>query len=68
MQRRDHASVIDHLSQALDLDPNDAFALRMRADTYWETGQRELARDDDDRFMELEREHFPERLVVRENP
>jgi hypothetical protein len=40
----------------------------MRADTYWETGQRELARDDDDRFMELEREHFPERLVVRENP
>lgn len=58
-------SVIEHLSQALALDPDDLFALRMRADAYWQTGQQDLARDDDDRVMNFEADHFPERMAVR---
>ena len=68
MQRRDHGAVIEHLSQALELDPNDTFALRMRADAYWETGELDLARDDDDRVMALEPERLPEVVVIREAP
>lgn len=65
MHQQDHRRVIEYLSQALELDPDDAFALRMRADAYWETGQHDLARDDDDRLMELEAERFPESVVAR---
>jgi lipoprotein NlpI len=54
MDRQDYDRVIEQLSQALVLDPNDLFALRMRADAYWKTGQQDLARDDDDRSMKLE--------------
>lgn len=53
MHRKDHRQAVDLLSQALKLDPEDRFALRMRADAYWEIGERDLARDDDDRLTAL---------------
>lgn len=68
MHRQDHAKVIEYLSQSLALEPDDVFALRMRADAYWKTGQQDLARDDDDRTMKLEAERFPERIQVRVAP
>lgn len=52
--RQKHRESIDYLSQALEIDPDDYFALRLRADAYWEIGENDLARDDDDRSIALE--------------
>ena len=52
--RQKHRQSIDYLSQALEIDPDDYFALRLRADAYWEIGENDLARDDDDRSIALE--------------
>jgi Tfp pilus assembly protein PilF len=38
----------------LEIDPDDYFALRLRADAYWEIGENDLARDDDDQSIALE--------------
>lgn len=54
--RQDFRTAIRHLSEALEINPDDYFALRMRSDAYWEIGERDLAQDDDDRSMALERE------------
>ncbi len=51
--RQNHRESIDYLSQALEIDPDDYFALRLRADAYWEIGEKDLARDDDDRSIAL---------------
>ena len=53
--RQDFRTAIRYLSEALEIDPEDYFALRMRGQAYWELGERDLARDDDDRSMALER-------------
>ena len=54
MQQRDYNGVVNYLSQSLVLDPDNLFALRMRAEAYWQLGKRDLARDDDDRLAELD--------------
>lgn len=54
-RREDFPETIRHLTQALEIDPNDYFSLRMRADAYWEIGEHDLARDDDDRTMAMDR-------------
>lgn len=54
MHERDYDGVVNYLSQSLVIDPDNAFALRMRADAYWRLGEHELARDDDDRLAELD--------------
>ena len=54
--RKDFPEVIQYLTQALEIDPDDYFSLRMRADAYWEIGEHDLSRDDDDRTMAMERE------------
>lgn len=51
---KDYQNAIDFLTLALEIDPEDYFALRMRADAYWETGEENLARDDDDRSMAID--------------
>lgn len=68
MRRKDYRRVIAYLSKALALDPKDDFALRMRADAYWETGELDLARDDDDRVRALEKATAPATLKVRKVP
>ncbi|MEC7160531.1 MAG: tetratricopeptide repeat protein [Pseudomonadota bacterium] len=55
--RQNHRESIDYLSQALEIDPDDYFALRLRADAYWEIGEKDLARDDDDRSIALAAEN-----------
>lgn len=54
LNREDYPAVIRHLTQALEVNPDDYFALRLRADAYWEVGEEDLARDDDDRSMALD--------------
>lgn len=56
----DKREAIGYLSEAIAIDPEDLFAIRMRADTYWDIGERDLARDDDDRLNEL----TPEPIAV----
>ncbi len=41
------------LTEALRIDPKDAWSLRKRADAYWAMGERDKARDDDDRLWQL---------------
>lgn len=52
-QSGDIRAAVDHLTEALRLDPADAWSLRMRADLYWLLGEKEKARDDDDRLSRL---------------
>ncbi len=53
--RKEFPEAIGYLTQALAIDPEDYFSLRMRADAYWEIGEHDLARDDDDRSMAIDR-------------
>jgi Flp pilus assembly protein TadD len=53
LQEGNLPGAIDHLTEALRNDPQDAWSLRMRGDLYWKLGQHEKARDDDDRLHEL---------------
>ena len=54
LNKEDYRMAIHHLTQALEVNPDDYFALRKRADAYWEIGEENLARDDDDRSMALD--------------
>jgi tetratricopeptide (TPR) repeat protein len=54
LQAGDQKTAIAHLTKALERDPLDGWALRMRAHTYWDMGLHNLAREDDDRFNRLE--------------
>lgn len=49
----DMRTAIAHLSQAIALDPGDTWSLKVRADVYWDLGELDLARDDDDRIAAL---------------
>ena len=52
-QAGDMRTAIAHLSQAIALDPDDTWSLKVRADVYWDLGERDLARDDDDRLAAI---------------
>lgn len=54
MQRKDYEEAIDLSTRALLLQPDNVFLLRLRAQAYWESGELDLARDDDDRRMDIE--------------
>lgn len=54
IERGDFDAAIRLSSQALELDPADRFALRLRAEAYWKTGQEALSQADDDRVRALE--------------
>ncbi|HEU4819834.1 MAG TPA: tetratricopeptide repeat protein [Qipengyuania sp.] len=54
IERKDYNSAIQLSSEALKLDPRNRFALRLRAEAYWETGQRALSEADDDRVRAIE--------------
>lgn len=49
----DMRTAIAHLSQAIALDPDDTWSLNVRADIYWDLGELDLARDDDDRIAAI---------------
>nr|WP_280526623.1 tetratricopeptide repeat protein [Croceicoccus marinus] len=44
----DPDGAIAFLTKALEVDPEDEWSLRRRADLYWDQGQEDLARADDD--------------------
>ena len=46
-------TAVARLTEALRADPKDAWSLRKRADAYWAMGERDKARDDDDRLWQL---------------
>lgn len=52
-RERDTSTAIRHLSEAIALDPSDRWSLKLRADLYWDIGDLDRARDDDDRIMAL---------------
>lgn len=58
-RRQDFPETIRYLTQALEIDPDDYFSLRMRADAFWEVGEHDLARDDDDRTMAMDQTKEP---------
>ena len=53
---KEYSRSIDYLTQALNVDPDDYFALRLRADAYWKSGRKDLARNDDDRSIAIDAE------------
>lgn len=53
LQAGDQHSVIAHLTEVLEEHPLDGWSLAMRADTYWQMGLHNLARDDDERMDRL---------------
>lgn len=53
--RKEFPEAIGYLTQALAIDSEDYFSLRIRADAYWEIGEHDLSRDDDDRSMAIDR-------------
>jgi tetratricopeptide (TPR) repeat protein len=53
-QTGDAQAALDLLTQALRENPNDAWALRMQADIYWQLGEHEKSRDDEDRLYQIE--------------
>jgi Tfp pilus assembly protein PilF len=54
IQEHDLAKAVALFTEALHKDPNDKWSLHMRADAYWKMGELDKARDDDDRFAELQ--------------
>ncbi len=54
IERGDYDAAIQLSSQALELDPTNRFALRLRAEAYWKTGQEALSKADDDRVRAIE--------------
>ena len=64
-QSENYPIVIRYLTQALEIDPEDYFALRMRADAYWNIGKHDLARDDDDRSMAIDAARRQVDIVTR---
>lgn len=54
-QRSDHLAVIAHATEALKVDPDDAFSLQMRAEAYWHIGEADLSWADDRRLNDLAR-------------
>ncbi|TIX49703.1 tetratricopeptide repeat protein [Alteraurantiacibacter aquimixticola] len=63
--RDDDESAIEFLNDALAIQSDDTFSLHMRAEIYWENGQRDLAARDDDLIMEIEK---PRLVRVTESP
>jgi tetratricopeptide (TPR) repeat protein len=53
LKEHDPAKAVALFTEALRNYPNDRWALRMRADAYWDMGELDKARDDDDRLAEL---------------
>ena len=53
MESGDSVAAIERLTQALRQDPQDEWALRLRGDIYWRSGERDKARADDDRLGDL---------------
>ncbi|GMM91892.1 tetratricopeptide repeat protein [Qipengyuania sp. MTN3-11] len=53
LEEGDERAAIAYLTDAIKIDPKDLFALHMRADAYWDIGELDLARDDDDRLEML---------------
>lgn len=54
IERQDYDAAIQLSSQALRLDPDNRYALRLRAEAYWKTGQEALSQADDDRVRAIE--------------
>lgn len=50
---KDTDAAITQLSRAIALNPEDLWSLKLRADLYWDIGERDLARDDDDRIAAI---------------
>jgi tetratricopeptide (TPR) repeat protein len=53
LKEHDLTTAVALFTKALRKDPLDRWALHMRADTYWDMGELDKARDDDDRLAEL---------------
>jgi tetratricopeptide (TPR) repeat protein len=53
LKKHDLVKAVTLFTEALRKNPNDRWALRMRADAYWDMGELDKARDDDDRLVEL---------------
>lgn len=53
VKEHDLAKAVTLFTESLRKNPNDRWALHMRADTYWDMGELDKARDDDDRLAEL---------------
>jgi len=64
LREKDYEQVVSLLTDAIALNPEDPWSYRSRADAYWEMGELDLARDDDDTAWELEQKLYPERIPV----
>lgn len=56
----DPPAILAQLTARLEANPRDQMALWHRGHVYWEMGEHELARDDDDRLSQLRQRHGDE--------